>query len=75
MKELSMYGMLRTHPQWWVRIRGLYWLKYGCCPCCNSSPPLPDCPICTGSRDYGHKLSGYHRNIWRNAWESRCRTW
>lgn len=73
---LALYGHLfRNRPVWYIRLRGLYWLASGLCPCCYSSPPLPECPICTGNRDYGPLLSGYHRDLWKNAWEARCRTW
>lgn len=55
---------------------GRYWLHYGCCPACNSSPPRPSCPVCEGSYDYGRHASGLggplsdaDKAVWLARWD------
>lgn len=56
---------MKRHLRAWAtahRLRML--LTYGWCPSCNSSPPLPECPVCRGSRQYGPRLHGLDRATW-----------
>jgi hypothetical protein len=66
----ALYGL--RWPRWYVRARGLHWLRHGgWCPSCYSSPPLPCCPICHGSYLYGPNLPETLRSQWRTAWLER----
>jgi hypothetical protein len=39
-------------------------LRWGLCPECDSSPPLPECVICGGARLYGPTLDRHTRLVW-----------
>jgi hypothetical protein len=47
---------------------GLWQLRFGFCPLCNSSPPYKHCPICWGNRNYGPKLSKVAKQQWKTRW-------
>ena len=68
----SLYGL--PWPRWWVRLRGRARLRAGFCPACYSSPPLPDCPICRGTYDYGAAAPDWVVANWRDRWDARDRT-
>lgn len=75
-KSLAKYGLIRNWPKWLVYLRGLWWLRSGFCPCCYSSPPRCDCPVCYGDRKYGpYRLSVEASAIWRNTWRARYAIW
>lgn len=59
---------------WLTYRRGKRRLRHGYCPQCYSSPPLLDCWVCKGSREYGplHKHDT-HIGMWALAWERRYR--
>jgi hypothetical protein len=67
---IALYGL--TWPRWWVRVRGLWWLRSGFCPACYSSPPVQHCPVCAGWPDYGPKLGPALRALWRRRWLEVC---
>jgi hypothetical protein len=50
----------------WLRYaNGMWRLRYGCCPVCNSSPPEPICPICHGDYRYGPRMTTTRKELWR----------
>lgn len=51
---------------------GLWRLRFGWCPACNSSPPLWHCQVCEGSYAYGPALSDAKRAQWRVRWKRVC---
>lgn len=53
-----MFGCLR------IKL-GLFRLKFGFCPLCDSSPPLAKCYVCRGSLVYGHLLDDETKAEWR----------
>jgi hypothetical protein len=55
-----------TYPAFhtWMNLRGGY------CPLCDSSPPMPPCPICHGSRDYGPHISQTQRKLVQSRWRA-----
>lgn len=56
---------------WWVWRRGLRRIKSGLCPECYSSPPLPDCPVCSLTKGrYSYRLNELDRLIWLRRWKS-----
>ena len=74
-EPLALYGYFRYRPFWIVKYRGLNWLSSGFCPCCYSSPPRDDCPICLGHSNYGPNLHDETRALWRTRWLQRCKEW
>lgn len=58
-------GTNPPRPKWYIKWRGLYWLLYGLCPWCYSSPPFSACPVCQGSYVYGPNISDRDRELWR----------
>lgn len=64
-----VYGLRR--PRWYVRWRGIRWLRSGWCPCCYSSPPRRDCPVCMGHDDYGPgRLDKVTHAVWLIRWDN-----
>lgn len=49
--------------------RGRLRLWHCYCPACNSSPPLPECGICHGDRNYGPGTNAGKLAIWRGGWD------
>lgn len=63
--------MRRWLRHWWTAHRLRIMLQYGWCPRCLSSPPLPECQVCFGHRDYGrHKVEAIDLADWaeRYVW-------
>ena len=52
--------------KYWI---GISRLRHGFCPECNSSPPRPDCVICTGEHNYGRGMNPWVKAIWRDGWD------
>lgn len=61
-----LYGL--PWPRWWVRRRGWTRIRRHVCPCCYSSPPKPECPVCRGNQQYGPHLSETAERRWRTTW-------
>lgn len=49
--------------------RGIWRLRFGFCPECNSSPPDVFCWVCKGSYDYGEDLTETRKIEWRWVWD------
>lgn len=52
---------------WWVPWRRM---RVGRCPLCNSSPPLPQCPVCEGSFQYGPQFKGRVQQVWGRRYKA-----
>lgn len=64
--EKPLYGI--RGPRWYVRWRGFRWLRHGLCPCCYSSPPKKECPICEGNYGYSYLLTPEEWLLWWSRW-------
>lgn len=59
---------------WLTYRQGKKRLRHGWCPQCNSSPPLAQCWVCKGDREYGPQFKdAVHISMWALAWDRRYR--